>query len=64
MKAIMVMFESLLAYVQEPMKKQIRVGIEERIHPQGLKEIDEEVIPTRTSRNQNWKSKNSSFGPG
>jgi arylsulfatase A-like enzyme len=39
-----IMFESLLVYVQEPLKKQLISGIEQRINQQGMKEVDEEVI--------------------
>jgi arylsulfatase A-like enzyme len=39
-----VMFESLLAYVQEPLKRQLSIGIEERIIVEGLKAIDENFI--------------------
>lgn len=39
-----VMFESLLVYVQEPLKSQLVSGLEERISHQGLKEVNEDFI--------------------
>jgi arylsulfatase A-like enzyme len=39
-----VMYESLLVYVQEPLKRQAISGIEEKINQQGLKEVNEDHI--------------------
>ncbi len=39
-----IMYESLLAYVQEPLKRQLILGIEERINNRGLSEVNEDVI--------------------
>lgn len=41
-----VMFESLLVYAPESMKRQLILGIEERINQQGLKEVNEDLILT------------------
>ena len=39
-----IMYECLLIYVQEPLKRQLVLGVEERINQQGLTEINEDVI--------------------
>ena len=38
------MYDSLLIYVPEPMKRQLILGIEERINVQGLREVNEDLI--------------------
>jgi hypothetical protein len=38
------MYDSLLVYVPEPLKRQLILGIEERINAQGLREVNEDLI--------------------